>query len=360
MKKFVIHLGLTLGILLVVAEMFFRWVIPAPEIPAAYFDPTYQIMRNDAEGPRTGQYTNGRLSEIRAPWRLNEHGWNSAFDFVPKAGRSKPLVAVVGDSYVENLYCAPESHLDYLIYEGLEQEMDVFGFGRRGGNFSNFVPMIDYVNQEFQPDVYVFVVNHRNLRESIMELGRKPNFMQVAWENQQWKTIPAKAYQPHPFKEMANSSAIVRYLRMNIPMELAWPHLPPLFPQEEMAETPKPEVDQTAACLHLIQEMQQRAGNTPILFVLHPNRPSIYDGDVPVVQTEELQIVKESLQSMNLPVVDLNSAFKQAYERDQKLFEFEVNQHWNEYANEVAAGEIVRFLKLETRRLAEQNVRMAP
>src|SRR6266498_273429 len=84
-------------------EVFFTYVIRAAQQPWGYYDPTDKIARFAVE-QREGVYTIGRFAEQRARWRINNAGWNSDIDYVSADKRSKPLIAVIGDSYIEAMH----------------------------------------------------------------------------------------------------------------------------------------------------------------------------------------------------------------------------------------------------------------
>jgi hypothetical protein len=73
-------------------EGFFRFVVPASELPHVYFDRDSGILRYDTMGQRTGTFTTGKYAQQRGRWRIN-----SPIDYRrPRSERSKPLLAIIG------------------------------------------------------------------------------------------------------------------------------------------------------------------------------------------------------------------------------------------------------------------------
>lgn len=346
MRAFLLQLCLFLAATSVVMEGFFRLSGLAPEIPAARYEANYALTLSDRAADSTGWYTYGKQAQIRAPWRINAAGWNSAFDYRPDA--SRPLVAVLGDSYIENLYCAPEAHLDYQMTQYLPDGYRVYGFGRRGVPMSHFVPMTQYVKDEFAPEWIVYVINHRNVAESVASLRRGRYFLQYDQQGDSLFTLPPQPYQPSRLKSLLGQSATFRYFLANFTFRIQWPRLTlsaPDTPARPAAQLPQNQAIQHRVTRRVLQDLMANAGDSRVLFVLHPNRPAVYAGQRPAPESRALGIVRTELDALGLPYLSLNRAFERAYDRDQQPFEFETNEHWNGYANAVAAEAIAAALR---------------
>ena len=86
-----------LGLILVL-EVIFRTAIPACRLPAACFDEKAGLFKY-CPGAGEGLATFGPFAEQRGRWRINGHGGNSAIDYEER--KTRPRIAVIGDSYVE-------------------------------------------------------------------------------------------------------------------------------------------------------------------------------------------------------------------------------------------------------------------
>jgi hypothetical protein len=345
MRAFLVQFAVFLAATFLVMEVFFRFSGLAPEIPFARYLPEYALTVSDRRQDSAGWYTYGKQAQIRAPWRINEAGWNSAFDY--RRDTSSPLVAIVGDSYVENLYCPPEEHLDYLLAQRLPAGYRAYNFGRRGIPMSHMVPMTRYVRDQVAPDWIVYLLNHRNLGESVARIRRGRYFLQYDKQGDSIFTLPPQPYQSSPQKQWLSLSATFRYFVSNFTFRIAWPRLsltpapPPDLPE---AQKPENQALQQEIARQILIDITEAAKPARVLFVLHPNRAAIYEGHSPVPETRPMNLIKKELEALDLPYLSLNPAFSAAYLETGNTFEFENNKHWNGYANEVAANAIYEQL----------------
>jgi hypothetical protein len=346
MRPFLIQFCLFLAATALLMEAFFQVSGLSPDIPYARYDAEYSLTLSDRSADSVGWYTYGKRAEIKAPWRINAAGWNSAFDF--HRDPSRPLVAVVGDSYVENLYCAPEAHLDYQMANILPDPYRVYNFGRRGLPMSHFVPMTAYVKDHFEPAWIVYLINHRNLGESVARISRGRYFLQYDQRGDSLYTLPPQPYHSSQLKRILSYSATFRYVSANFALKIKWPKLslqPLAAPPMPPAQRPENQPLQRIIARRILQDLASQAGDSRVLFVLHPNRPPIYEGTRPAPESRVMAIVRGQLDTLGLPYLSLNPAFVAAYDRDHTPFEFESNEHWTPYANRVAAQAIATHLQ---------------
>src|SRR5690606_11514722 len=97
--------------LLLFLEVLMRTLVPAADLPLGYQDRDYGIMRLDTAGPREGRNSVGRLGRPTFAWRVNDAGFNSAWEYLGPDERPGPCAVVLGNSYVQGLYSDVEDHL---------------------------------------------------------------------------------------------------------------------------------------------------------------------------------------------------------------------------------------------------------
>ena len=81
-----------------IAELFFRVVIPASNPPKACFDEN-ELLYKFCPNQGSGVMTIGKKASIRTRWRVNNYGWNSDIDYCQE--KSLPRIAIIGDSFIE-------------------------------------------------------------------------------------------------------------------------------------------------------------------------------------------------------------------------------------------------------------------
>jgi len=150
-----------------ICELFFRLVLPACNFPYAYTDPVTNILRYDEKRLTEGVYTIGRYAQQRGKWRVNNYGWISAVDYQRKELRDKPLVAVIGDSYLEAFHVDVDKSVAALLRDSLHGEYDVYQFGISGASLATYLQITRWVDSEFEPDIIVYLVDDDDLEQSM-------------------------------------------------------------------------------------------------------------------------------------------------------------------------------------------------
>jgi hypothetical protein len=96
----------------------------------------------------------------------------------------------------------------------------------------------------------------------------------------------------------------------------------------------------------ILAQLAEENGDLPVLYALHPHRPSIYAGDEPLKQTPDQEILMQRLRQRGDAYLDLNFYFGETWKREGRKFEFPTNLHWDPYANQVAAKAIAQALRV--------------
>jgi len=345
MKAFLIQFGLFCIALFVAMEVFFRVAVLAPEMPYDRYDAASGMTLSDPGLQKEGTFTYGKKGEIRANWRINEAGWNSAFEFEQQG--EKPLVAILGDSYIENLYCEPKDHMDAQVHDLLGGNHRVYGFGRRGIAMSQFPLMTRYIVTQYHPEWLVVVINHRNIGESIPRIRRNKMMNQYEVMGDSVVRIPAEPYKVNSLKRILIKSAFYRYFFTNFAFQIKWPRLTwDQTPVQAMPPNrdPKNNPIKEQVSHVILQDILAEAGDTKVLFVLHPERKDMYEAESLPPQSHHMEVMTRVLEDRNLDYIDLHPVFFSAWQREGKKFEFDNNNHWNAYGNAVAAQGVAEAL----------------
>ncbi len=205
-------------------EIFFRLIIPAAEAPWCYYDESYKILRYES-GPKQGTFTIGALALQRAKWRVNNSGWNSEIDYRTKE-RGKPLLAIIGDSYVEALQVDVDKSVTAILRRRLEDKFDVYSFGVAGMALSDYLQMSRYVRKEFSPDMMIINVVHNDFDESLCSVKSSSGHMCIEVTGDIMKETPPLPYQPSRIRRIMSRSALIRYLYNNLKLwRVPWIYL---------------------------------------------------------------------------------------------------------------------------------------
>jgi hypothetical protein len=325
-------------LIILLLELFFRFVIPAAELPIRKFDEAHGVVHFDPEHP-AGLFSRGRFAEIRARWRINDAGWNSAIEYRPRTARQpgRPLVAVVGDSFVNGFQVEANENLAAVMRARLGAGVDVYRFGMPGAPLSQYLQMSRYVSAKFEPEVLVFVVVHNDFDESLPELRSMPGYLQVSPRGNQFDEIAPRP--PPGLGELPwwAHSATARYLRITLRSPLMLPG-----PRPSRAERVKSNIRVDAvraeqkliraATFDLVGRIARENADKAILFAMDAPRDDLYSGQASGVAWLN-RLLAEACAAHGLAFLDLSEVLGPHFEEHGERFEFAVDAHWNALAH---------------------------
>jgi len=328
-------------------EFFFRYVIPAASQPWGYYDANEKIARFAAE-QGGGVYTIGRFAEQRGKWRINNAGWNSDIDYQSKDKRSRPLIAVIGDSYIEAFQVDVEKSIVSVVRNKLQGEYDVYGFGKSGAPLSQYLQMSRYVKKRFDPDIIVINIVHNDFDESLFSVNNLPYFLEIKINSQaEESTLSSTSISAKPTTKLIFESAMFRYLWHNLRYGESWTQ----FWSEHNGDTKAPaknsgenlnrkaEIYRTVD--YLVRKRKDENAGKEFVFLIDAPRRDINRGTVQ--QSKELwmnKLLAELSTRYHCRFVDLTDPFREQYAQDKVMFNSKYDYHWNEEGHK-NAGEIL-------------------
>ena len=333
-----------------VLEVVFRTAIPASDEPFAYFDAPEELLRYDATRHREGTYSVGPLARSLSHWHVNNCGWNSDIDYLPRESRTLPLLAIIGDSFVEALNVDTDRSLAARLRQRLVGRYDVYSFGMSGAPLSQYLQEARYVRRRFHPEVLVFVLIHNDFHESFRPQSVHPHFLHVRKAGAGFAEEDPEPYRPNTIRRFLARSALVRYVWLNLKTDAirkAWfraragqtgaPRPP------AVAEIP-PVVQ--GATAFLIERIVHENRDSRVLFVTDGPRREIYSGTVAGSDGERYnRLVRSVCDRLGCPLLDLTVQFRACYERDGRRFETPYDGHWDAHGHEVVADALYDWLE---------------
>jgi hypothetical protein len=337
----------TLIVCVIAGELFFRFVIPSAQTPWGYYDPTERIARFE-QGQGSGLYTQGKFATEQGRWRINNMGWNSDIDYAPDIERHKPLIAVLGDSYVEAFQVDITASFVSLLRSKVKSTYDVYGFGKSGAPLSQYLQMSRYVRQHFKPDVFVVNVVHNDFNESLTSVMSLPYYLGLSVHDGEVRESPL-ADTPitiKPTSRMLFSSAIFRYLWLNLHLGeslIEWG----VLRNEMRAPTatanrapPDPaHVREEQAADYVIRKFKEENPHTELVFMIDGSRRDIYarrvDDHSDVLWMNSL--LRRLCEEHQCRFIDLTEPFRTKFNRDGVMLSGETDYHWNKEGHRVVA-----------------------
>jgi len=330
-----------------ILELFFHFAIYAAELPCTYFDSKFQLLRYDTNQKRDGVYTIGKNAHWPAKWHINNMGWNSPIDYQAD-GRTKPLIAIVGDSFIEGFNVNVGKTVTDDLREKVKDKYDVYGFGMSGANLSQYYQMVRYVNQVFSPKV-LFVNFIYNDFDQLFTKDCRIGMLCLEETNAGIQEAPIHPYVPSFLKRIARHSSFMRYLILNLgPDVVKW--------QRSKKTKRNPASDQgyahsrtdqiVKAADYLFKKFRDEDRDRQLIFILDGPRREIYSNTVDKSWTLWMnQLVKEKCRKYGIDFIDMTGPFTEQYRKEHKPFDFPEDYHWNELGHQVVANELLNYLK---------------
>ena len=341
--------------LIMMLELFFRFIIPAAKSPLGHFDTVNAVFRYFPG--QIGVYTFGRLSEYRTRWRINNYGWNSPIDY--QAAKSRPRIAVIGDSFVEALHVDLGKSYPYLLKQKFGEKYDIYTFGFAGAPLSEYLNISRYVNRYFDPDIIIFNVEYNDFDESILKYNKYywKVFLTLSVEGSKVtenQPQPDKSYAEFVFwkRFLRSHSALARYLIFNLKSRMLYRGLvdkdfrgfykkniefdiPPAQQKKEIV----------LATRYLVERIKSENTGKIVIFVMDAPREKIYSQDLRGKQPLWLHdLMRDICRENHLYFLDLTEAFENDYAQSGLKFNTDLDEHLNEHGHEVVATEVYDFL----------------
>ncbi len=336
-----------LACLLFAELVVFRLLIPACEPPLYTFDLQFKLLH--LKPNTSGLFTSGRFAQVQGHWRANNCGWNSASDYVTGIGSQKPLIAVIGDSYVEGFQVDVDQRFPARLQQLSGDAYPVYSFGISGAALSQYLHISRYVNQVFQPRILVINVVHNDFDESLANLGRVPRFLQIAPRDGAFVELPPEPFQNSGFLRLCRLSAVFRYLEMNLGVSqliknISWPwhqRKIPLYNANIDVEALSRDRDLISRGIrYLVATIKAENADKRVIIQIDAPRLDIYTHNLAHSNIRWLhELLRDACRESGVEFLDLTDAFRRHFEAHGQYFEtaWAGEGHWNRLGHEVAA-----------------------
>lgn len=340
----------TLFVLILMLELFFRFVIPASNPPGGFFD-EHEMMYSFPNDRKEGMITGGRFAETKAQWRINNMRWNYPIDYTQP--EDKKLITVIGDSYIEAFQVDKDKNYPYLLRNELYPDYEVFAFGKSGASFSQYLHMSRYVNKHFDPDVLIFNIIHNDFFESVKELHPERHyFLQLSYNEDKDTFVETTPTPDHSiaqytaWKKWMHKSALVRYLYMNISFPTFKHNARKQFEANIDPDGVQSQKDLIyKATNYIIGTIREENNDKRVIFIMDAPRSAIYDdtlGGSKVWWMHEL--MQELCAHHQVEFLDLTKPMKLDFEKNNKKFNSDTDGHWDSYGHQFVAKTLKNYL----------------
>lgn len=315
------------------------------ESPIVHFEPN-----------RTSTWSRLPSFAMRNVVHSNNHGFINDQDYT--SDDQRPLIAVIGDSYVEAAMVPYANTLHGRLAASLKDSWRVYSFGVSGAPLSQYLLFAQYARQHFSPQKMIIVIIANDYDESLIQYKQAPGLHYFSRQPNEQYTIKRIDYSPSLATELLRRSKLAMYLVTNLQAQ----HALQLFTndnnsQEFVGQT-SASTDETRVILSkeavdfFLYSLPEYAGLPPedIIFIVDGLRPHLYSKAMRDKKKSSYAAVMnsyfiEKATQLGFDAIDLEPVFIKAYKAKKKKFEYEQDGHWNDLAHGLVSDVILKRLQ---------------
>lgn len=285
----------------------------------------------------------------------NNDGFLNDQDYTAEGPR--PLLAVIGDSFIEALMVSYGETVYGRLSEVLGADGRVYSFGISSAPLSQYLAFAAHARDAYAPDAMVFVIIANDFDESFYRYKRNPAFHYFAeTATSEEPHLVRIDYRPPWLRRAILSSALARYLYHNLRLAVSLGALRSMMREGEGPPTdivgnvprhlPSERVAAAERAVELFLAALPQASGLPksrILFLVDGIRPSLYDdaelaaaGDSYWAHMRDRFLAQAA--AAGYETIDMQPVFRARHARTGERFEFERDNHWNGIGHAAAAA----------------------
>lgn len=291
----------------------------------------------------------------------NNYGFINDQDYDPEG--EQPLLAVIGDSYVEAAMVPYEQTIHGRLAEALHGKWRVYSFGVSGAPMSQYLAFARFVREEFRAQKMIFVIVGNDFDESLLDYKQSPGFHYFVQAPDGRLALQLREYKPSVAWSLLRHSRLTMYLAVNTRALTTFRSLfskdaDTEYVGQTLAASGEHRIrDSKLAVSEFLRMLPEYAGLPPedITFVVDGYRPHLYDDDLMAkAKGSYFDIMRtfflRQARSLGFQAVDMTPVFIADYRKRGRRFEYPQDGHWNENGHAVAAN-----ATLHSARLGSQN-----
>ena len=266
-----------------------------------------------------------------------------------------PLLAVVGDSYIEAVMVPCGQTLHGRLARNFEERLQVYSFGASGAPLSQYLIWARHAVREYGAQAILINVVGNDFDESLAAYKTGPGFWHYVPDANGQLQLRLFPYRPGILRNIALNSALVRYLLFHLQVGARWIELKSLFGGPAMAQpryagntaadaSGARVRDSLAAIDAFFRDLPEytRLPATRIAFTLDGFRyPGVAANSAGSYFDLMRRAFKEKAQAAQYEVIDLDPAFIARHRRTGERFEYARDGHWTPVGHAVAFDVVV-------------------
>jgi hypothetical protein len=286
--------------------------------------------------------------------RTNNYGFTNEQDY--DSSDHGPLLAVVGDSYVEAFMVPYQETLQGRLAGVVGDRGRVYSFGISGGALTQYLGEAEFAKAHFHPTGLVVVIVGNDFDECLRRYKAQASYYYFA-DGPTGLTLTHMDYAPSLWRRALGWFAVTRYLWLNLGLGPTIAHLtagtePSVtlthFVGNTVATADSQRVaDSERAVDEFLEELPVRSGldRSRILLVVDGMRPHLYSAaGLRAAAGSYFAVMRRYLMTKarraRFEVIDMQPRFIDRYRRDSLPFDVPADGHWNAAGHAVAAAAV--------------------
>lgn len=286
----------------------------------------------------------GTLSHVTRG-TTNNYGFVAGYPY--SRTDSAPLLAVVGDSYVEAQMVPHALTAAGRLHHCLRGRGRVYSFGASGAPLSQYVAYARFARDEFAPRALAVSVVGNDFDESLLQYKSAPGFHYYREDDGGGLRLARVDYAPSATGASLRRSALARYVLLNLGglRAVRQPRDLESFVGQTSTDTSGARLQSSQRAVDQFLDDIPGAAGLPaarIVFLVDGLRPHLYQAELlRRAQASYAGRMREYFMAQarrrGFEVIDLQRVFMHAHARDGQRFETEPDAHWNVRGHGVAA-----------------------
>lgn len=288
--------------------------------------------------------------------RINNAGFVNDQDY--DAAAHTPLVAVIGDSYVEAVMVPYAETVHGRLAAAAAGRGRVYSFGASGAPLSQYLVWAAHARRAYGASGMIFVVVGNDFDESLAKYKTGPGFhLYVQGEGGELE-LRRSDYRPKWWVRLLLHSALVRYAVYHLQVQ---DHLPRLFDvaahaaEERFVGNTSARADSQRladsrrAVAAFLRDLPDKSDLPPgrVLFLVDGVRYPVDDAPTQAARAASYFVrMREHFiaeaKKRGYGVVDMDPIFFAHWRRHRARFEYPRDGHWNPLAHRLAADAVIR------------------
>lgn len=298
---------------------------------------------------RLWNFENVRVKKINNAGFVNPQDYHTEHD--------KPLIAVVGDSYVEAMQVQDNEAYPSLL-QAKTNNMRVYSFGFSGAPLSQYLIWAQYAQQNYKNDYLIINVVGNDFDESLQKYySFVPGYYLYTPDASGQLYLQRNDWKPSKIREFAKKSYLLSYLVRNVEVVTLKDQIKSRFSkrrqQEYVANTSTNAdhvrvSDSYEAIDAFFRDLPKYSGLDAkhIMLVLDDRTQINQSSEKENIQESYFHLMKKYFLSkateLGYNTIDLAVPFKQHFMAHNQPFEFSFDHHWNSLGHAVVADSILQ------------------